>query len=251
MIYLTGDIHGNPNRFLFPNIRIGKKLSKDDYVIICGDFGCIWMGDADEQDQLDWLDELPFTLLFVPGNHENYDLIQSYPVSEWHGGKVQFIRPHVIHLMRGQVFDIDGKSFFTMGGAECHDIWNGVQDPEDPDFLTKVNELCRKGAFFRVKGESWWSQELPTDEEYAEGWENLRKHDMKVDYIVTHCAPQKIQEQLVPTLNHGEYPRNSLTDYLQEVSEQVEFKRWFFGHYHTKKTMDKFTVLYENFFRIE
>lgn len=27
-------------------------------------------------------------------NHENYDAIESYPVEEWHGGKIQRIRSH-------------------------------------------------------------------------------------------------------------------------------------------------------------
>lgn len=251
MIFVTGDIHGKPDRFLSSNFCQENKLSKDDYVIVCGDFGCIWTGDVYEQYRLDRLEELPFTLLFITGNHENYDLIESYPVSEWHGGKVQFIRPHVIHLMRGQVFDIDGKSFFTMGGAECHDIWFGVQDPADPDYYAKCIALQMRGAFYRVKGQSWWPQELPTADDYAEGWKNLREHGMKVDYVITHCAPQKVQERLVPTLHHGDYPRNSLTDFLQDVSEKVQFGAWFFGHYHTNKSMKKYTVLYENILRIE
>ena len=60
---------------------------------------------------------LPFTVLFVSGNHENFDLLKVLPTEEWHGGKVQFIRPHVIHLLRGQVFEIEGYTFFTMGGG--------------------------------------------------------------------------------------------------------------------------------------
>lgn len=68
-----------------------------------------------------WLNDRPFTTLFVDGNHEIFDLLNAYPVENWHGGKIHRIAPSIIHLMRGQLFDIEGKSFFTMGGAESHD----------------------------------------------------------------------------------------------------------------------------------
>ncbi|NLO47354.1 MAG: hypothetical protein GX111_03395 [Clostridiales bacterium] len=86
---------------------------KDDYVIVCGDFG-IWDNSAHEIHWLDWLNDKPFTTQFDAGNHSNYDLLFSYPVQKWRGGKVQFIRPSIIHLTHGQVFDIDGKCVFTI-----------------------------------------------------------------------------------------------------------------------------------------
>ena len=50
------------------------------------------------------------------------------------GGQVNYVRPYVLHLMRGQVFEIDGTSFFTMGGAASRDIQDGILDPASPDF---------------------------------------------------------------------------------------------------------------------
>ena len=53
---------------------------ENDFVVICGDFGGVWdpclaeFGETPaERYALDWLEEKPFTTLFVPGNHENYD----------------------------------------------------------------------------------------------------------------------------------------------------------------------------------
>lgn len=63
---------------------------------------------------MEWFDESNFTTLFVDGNHENHALLDTFPVEEWHGGKIHRIKPSVIHLMRGQVFEIDGKNIFTM-----------------------------------------------------------------------------------------------------------------------------------------
>ena len=90
---------------------------------------------------LDWLDCKSFTTLFVDGNHENFDRLYDYPVENWHGGKVHKIRPSVIHLMRGQVFDIDDRSIFTFGGASSHDIDGGILEPDDPDYKKKKKEL--------------------------------------------------------------------------------------------------------------
>ena len=71
-------------------------MTRDDYVIIRGDFSGVWDGSKKEKRNLDWLESLPFTTLFVSGNHENFDRLARYPVEEWCGGKVQRIRPHVL-----------------------------------------------------------------------------------------------------------------------------------------------------------
>ena len=48
---------------------------------------------------------------------DNFTTLSKYPVGEWNGGKVQFLRPHVIHLMRGQIFMLEERTVFPMGGA--------------------------------------------------------------------------------------------------------------------------------------
>ncbi len=108
MIYATGDTHGNFQRFAPEHFPEQAGMTKEDYMIICGDFGGVWDGGKKEERNLDWLEDLPFTTLFISGNHENFDLLRKYPTEEWNGGKIQRIRPHVIHLMRGQVFDLQG-----------------------------------------------------------------------------------------------------------------------------------------------
>ena len=134
MIYVTGDCHGNFARFEQKHFPEQANMTKDDTVIITGDFGGVWFGDSRDDETLDWLERLPFTLVFVCGNHENYDALERYPVVEWHGGKVHHIRPHVLHLMRGQIFELEGHRFFTMGGAKSHDIEDGILEPDAPDF---------------------------------------------------------------------------------------------------------------------
>jgi len=125
MIYITGDTHSDFSRFEEDRFSIQTEMTKDDYVIICGDFGEIWnyiTESIHEKQLLDLLDSKNFTTLFVDGNHENYTRLYNYPVEEWHGGKVHKIRNSVLHLMRGEIFDIDNKKIFAFGGARSHDI---------------------------------------------------------------------------------------------------------------------------------
>ena len=85
-IYATGDTHGSFQRFYTRHFPEKKQMTRDDCVVIAGDFGAVWDGEPRDAKQLDWLENLPFTTLFVCGNHENFDELYSYPVEEWHGG---------------------------------------------------------------------------------------------------------------------------------------------------------------------
>ena len=247
MIYVTGDCHGNFARFEQRNFPEQANMTKDDTVIITGDCGGVWFGDSRDDETLDWLERLPFTLAFVCGNHENYDALARYPVAEWHGGKVHRIRPHVLHLMRGQIFELEGCRFFTMGGAKSHDIEDGILEPDTPDFERRLTMLRRKPrARYRINHISWWTQELPSDGEYAEARRNLDTVGWQVDYIITHCAPTSIA---LMGSRHNEADR--LTDFLQEVRERAKYHYWLFGHYHDNKAVDeKHILLWEQIVRI-
>ena len=215
-------------------------------MIVCGDFGCVWNGDRSDDPQLDRLEALPFTVLFVDGNHENFDALSEYPVEQWHGGKVHKIRPHVIHLMRGQAFELQGRTFFTIGGAQSHDIADGILDMDCPDFYERYDSLRHNRGQFRINHISWWQEELPSDEEYAKARQTLKRLDRKVDYIITHCAPTVIQQKINPN-----FEPDKLTDFLEEIRCRSQFHYWLFGHYHDNRIIDeKYVLLYEQMVRI-
>ena len=134
MIYITGDCHGDFKRFNTRNFPEQKEMTKKDFMIVCGDFGGVWNKKEESKQEiktLDWLEEKPFTTLFVDGNHENFDRLKEYPEERWNGGKVHRIRPSVFHLMRGQVFQLNEKKIFVFGGASSHDIDGGILETED------------------------------------------------------------------------------------------------------------------------
>ena len=248
MIYITGDTHADFSRFELEKFPIQTEMTKDDYVIICGDFGGVWnyiVESIYEKHLLDWLDNKNFTTLFVDGNHENFERLYRYPIEEWHGGKVHKIIDSVIHLMRGEIYDIDDKKFFTFGGASSHDIRDGILNLDEEE---KIYEYRKRGAYFRIRDFSWWDLELPTEEEMQNGIKNPEKVNYKVDYIISHCCPTSIQT----ILGNGIYKKDILTDYLQEISEKCEFKKWYFGHYHDYRQINsQFTLLYENIVPLE
>lgn len=246
MIYITGDCHGEYRRFnteIFPE---QKQMTKADYVIIAGDFG-FWHDTKEQRYWLDWLHQKSFTTLWVDGNHENYDLLKEYPVSYWQGGKVQKINDSVIHLLRGQVFILDGCKIFTFGGARSHDISAGILHKEDPLFKEKRRQLDKARALYRIEHESWWKEEMPSQEEFAEGLANLQKHQFQVDYIVTHCTASSTQA----VISKGMYQPDELTDYLEEIKNKTQYKKWFFGHYHDNRMVSHQDILlYEQIIRI-
>lgn len=247
-IFITGDTHGDFSRLLPAAFHEQRDLTKEDYLIICGDFGGVWDGGDAEQQWLDWLETRSFTTLFVSGNHENYDLLRNYPISQWHGGLVQAIRPSVLHLMRGQLYNICGKRIFTMGGASSHDIRDGILEPDDPDYERKLRQLNAAGALFRVNHRSWWKEELPSVDEYETARKTLNQAGWDVDYIITHCCPSSVQD----AFSGGLYRRDALTDFFDEIRERCRFQYWFFGHYHENIVVEKeFVMLYNQIIRLK
>ncbi len=212
MIYITGDTHGEQSRFLHGNIDGEMSFTKDDFLIVCGDFGYVFRADKTEDEFLDSLASRPYTILFCDGNHENFARLNEYPVEEWCGGKVHRIRKNILHLMRGQVFLIDGRKIFTMGGAYSID------------------------KYMRTRGVSWWSEEIPSSDEYHQASQNLERCGREVDYIITHTAPTEI----IRRMGHNPDRHDAeLTGFLEWVMYEIKFRKWFFGHWHVDKQIDE------------
>lgn len=218
-IYITGDTHipYNIDKLTTRRFKGQKSLSKNDVVIICGDFGGLWDGKAHDEYWLNWLEKKNFTTLYVYGNHENFPLTEKYPVVDFMGGKAHKIRDSVFHLINGEIFEICGKRIFVMGGATSHD------------------------KEFRELNVSWWEEEVPSKKIMSYGINNLKKYDNKVDYIITHCAPSLVQRNI-----SKRFKSDILTDYLQYIYDNIDFKDWFCGHYHIDDKVDRVNIMYDD-----
>lgn len=207
MVYVTGDIHGDIDRFRTP---AAKKLKKGDTLIICGDFGFIWNGTKEESKLLAKLGNKKYNICFIDGTHENFKLLNKYEVSEWNGGKVHHICGNLYHLMRGQIFEIEGLKIFTMGGGESPDL-----------------EI-------RFANNTWSKEENPNQQELIEGAENMEKNGNKVDIVITHEPSAKIKDFL--QLKRVEKTRLTLLNtYLEELGNSCEYSKWYFGSLHLDK----------------
>lgn len=220
MLYVTGDVHADLRDL---ESRPFGRVKKDDFVLVCGDFGMIWDDSPEEKKLLAKLGKSKYPILFVDGAHENFDLLGNYPVEEWNGGKVQIINGNVIHLMRGQVYTIDGKKIFTFGGGESED-----------------KEM-------REPGKGWWPQEMPSADEMREGIENLVANDWQVDYIFTYEAPSSVRRLLVSDAKE----LNAFHVYLDHLREKSHYVRWIFGNYHCNRRLStSMDVLYDDVIRL-
>jgi hypothetical protein len=222
MLYFTGDIHGGIDIRKLSTAGLTAQSvapTEDDFLVICGDFGLVWnkRQNSEERYWLRWLAKKPWTTLFVDGNHENFDRLNALPVEEWHGGLVHPVHEKVLHLMRGQAYDVCGMSLFAMGGARSTD------------------------KAWRKEGISWWPQEMPSDEDFDRAEAALDAHGRTVDVVVTHCAPTMVQYRL-----NRAFEPDRMTDWLEHLRDTVSFKRWYFGHYHLDRDFaDGFSALYE------
>lgn len=211
---ITGDTHGD---LYFKQIYKAKKEGYT-HLIICGDFGYIWSGSAKENKQLDYLNKIGITILFIDGNHENFPLLNTYYIEDMYGGRVHKIRDNIFHLMRGEYYTINNTTFWCMGGAKSTDL-----------VYTSPTGKQKE----RIENKDWWREEIPSISERDYGVENLRNHGNVVDYIITHTSfPQALVDV------GGQYRVDTLSDYFSYIYETVTYKQWFFGHMHTDKSSD-------------
>ncbi len=204
MICITGDIHGDMSRFKNKKIR---RLRKNDLLIVCGDFGFIWDNSKKEQSIIKKIGRKRYYTLFVEGCHENYNTLKKFPETEFCGGKANVISGRLMHLVRGNVYNFQGHSFFAFGGGQTKEI------------------------DIRRESKTWYEDELPSPEEIKCGIQSLKEHNNKVDYIITHEPPSSVKEFLKFEVNQLSH----LHTFLEAVKNEVEFKMWYFGKTHMNK----------------
>ena len=223
-IFVCGDIHSTLDINKLDGFIGREDLNENDYLIICGDTGICGFSKEQEAATRAYLRGLPMTVLFADGNHEQFDALNSYSIDEWNGGKVHIIEPGIIHLMRGQVYQIDGKRFFVFGGAYSID------------------------RAYRDLGFTWFEEEIPSQEEYEEAWKNLEECDYKVDYIISHTGPYEVITELGYECHDAALNQ---VRFFQQVADQVDFQDWYFGHFHEDVDVENFHCRIDEVTQIE
>lgn len=102
---------------------------------------------------------------------------------------------------------------------------------------------------YRIKDLSWWEEELPTEEEMQTGLQGLKKHNNKVDFLITHSPSTS---ELILMGGKGLYEPDILTDYLERVKTECDYKKHLFGHMHINRAInEKDICLYEQIIKIK
>lgn len=238
-IALFGDRHGRIDEHFQQALDYA---TQDDYIIVLGDFGFIWTFGWNNSYAIKQMSETKGTLLFLDGNHENFDQLESLPTQDFCGGEVGVVRDNILHLKRGQIYTIGGKTFFTLGGAETYEPFVEVIRKNDPDREVRVSENYQMGGMCRIEGLSWWSQEMPNAKEVFFARRNLVE---PVNYILTHTPPRSVMPLLgIP--NKSAMKNNDFYNFLEELKDSNLYDHWYFGHMHVdQKVDDRFTALFE------
>jgi len=241
-IYVTGDTHIpiDIHKLNSKNFPDQKNMTKNDYMIILGDFGLLWENimSCTGLYWLKWLNERNFATLFLDGNHENHkklfsgitapeiissDYTDEYIIEKKFGGYVGKVSDSIYHLRRGEVYIINGKKFFTMGGGGSID------------------------KYLRVEGVDWWPEEEPNRKELYYGLDNLEKHNNTVDYILGHTAPKSV------IFEHFDkyWECSSAEGFFDHIINFVDFEAFYCGHTHIDNDYGKYHFLYQRVMCLE
>jgi len=250
--YVLGDLHGGYDQSLVPlstkKFPEQKNMTKEtDILFQLGDFGFLWFypeyNKREYEKDLKKINELlkrNFLWFVIPGNHENYDLLDRLPEKELFNGTVKYLSlpaGEIYFAKRGEIYEIDGKKIFTFSGAKSNDIEDRFSLD---DFLNKKEyyKYSFTGGFSKKRKNvtpnkiSYWKQEVFSEEEKNFALKNLEKHNYKIDYVFTHTGPSSALKEM--TLHKGKI-NCPVAIFLDEIKEKLTFKEWHFGHIHTNK----------------
>lgn len=224
-IYLTGDTHGDLDTgkfslFITNLFKEGTKLTKDDYMIVLGDFGVLWAANTDDREKklLEFYKNVPWTTLFVCGNHENIPRLNQLPTVPMFGSEVGKISDDVYHLRRGMVYTIGNRTFLTFGGATSTD------------------------KHMRIESISWWPEENCSHSDIERALTNLDKCGNKVDYILAHTLPKTV----IQSAYKYSYQKCPTAEALEYICSTTKFSHYFCGHFHEDRHYSNYHILYDS-----
>ena len=224
--YLTGDTHGNFLRM--DAFCRTMETTKSDTMIILGDAGFnYYLNDRDARAK-EYASALPVKFFCIHGNHEaRPQRIPSYIEGEYCGGKILYEEafPNILFAVDGEVYNFDGYKCIVIGGAYSVD---------------KHYRLAH--------GWHWWPDEQPDEEIKAAVEARLAALHWNIDIVLSHTCPRKYEptEVFLSGLAQSSVDKNT-EDWLDGIEDRLDYKKWYCGHYHTRKQIDKMQFMFEDF----
>ena len=226
MIYITGDTHGGFRRIF--DFCMKFETTIDDIMIILGDAGINYSGGIKDAILKDYIATIPITLFCIHGNHEQRPFtIPTYEETEWHGGTVYVEKehPNILFAKDGEIFNLNGLKTVVIGGAYSVDK-----------------------AWRLAFNHGWWADEQPSDEikKYVE--QQLSHSNWTVDVVLSHTTPLKYEpvEVFLKGIDQSKVDK-STEIWLDNIENRLDYKKWYCGHYHTEKKIDKIEIMFNNY----
>lgn len=215
MIYITGDIHGDIQTFKDVMGRVTCKL--ENTLIVLGDLGVNYYLNKIDKKFKKIISEYNINLFVIRGNHDANPANLNYmkEIKKYENiGYIEEEYPNIFYAKNGEVYNIENNTFLVLGGAYSVDKWYRLE-----------------------KGYKWFADEQMTEEEKQNFW---NKNITKVDTILSHTCPYANRPiHLFLTQIDQSSVDNSMENFLDEVKLKVEYKNWFFGHYHADEKVEE------------
>ena len=200
-------------------------------MIILGDAGINYFGDFRDDFFKKSLSKLPITLFCIHGNHERRPSVElGYELVEFHGDAAYMQKnyPNIIFARDGSVHDFAGHKCLVCGGAYSVDKFYRLSD-----------------------GRLWFSDEQPDDVTKARVEAKLASLNHTIDVILSHTCPLKYipTEMFLSGIDQSTVD-TSTEEWFDKIEDSTHYHKWYCGHYHTDKVIDKMRFLFEDIIAI-
>lgn len=171
------------------------------------------------------------TLFCIHGNHERRpESLDVYDEREWHGGQVftEDRYPNILFAKDGEIYDLDGQKAIAIGGAYSID------------------------KAWRVEGRSWWPDEQPSEEIKSRVEQSLENCSWSIDIVLSHTTPLKYEptEVFIRGVDQSKVDK-STEIWLDSIEDRLTYRKWYCGHYHTEKKIDRLQIMFNDYAALE
>jgi len=226
MYYINADPHGDYQKIA--NFVYKMDLNKNDIIILLGDVAINYYGNEKDTFRKDWLNTMGPTFFCIHGNHEQRpEHFLNYKLVDYKGGKVWVDEeyPNILFAKDGEIFDFDGKKCVVLGGAYSVD---------------KNIRIARNLG--------WFSDEQPSEEIKKFAEEKLNDNNWKVDFVFSHTCPLSYEPRECFLSGIDQTKVDKTTEiWLDEIENKLDYDKWFIGHFHIDKQIDKMQFLFNTF----
>ena len=200
---VLGDVHGK-DRVLISALEKASKYT--DLLVQVGDFSLY--SNAQRKLISHHAAKNGVKIVFIPGNHENWDYLDSVSTNE-----ITSIAPHLFYAPRGTLATIGSRKVLFFGGAYSID-----------------RNFCEEGKH-------WFAQEVIDLKQACDCAENIVENENTVDIMFTHDAPSYVklpQECFLPGIDYiTSMQAHAHREALDIITSAAQPKLLLHGHYHT------------------